>query len=106
MASAEPAAGQAVDLFVYRAVREIGSMAAALGGLDGLVFTGGIGEYAAAVRARICDGCEWLGVSLDADANAENASRISASGSTTDVYVVAADEEGVIARETRRLCLR
>lgn len=104
LASAEPAAVQAVDLFVYRAVREIGSMAAALEGLDGLVFTGGIGERAAAIRARICAGCEWLGVAPDAEANARNASTISASDSATDVYIIAADEEGVIARETRRLC--
>ncbi len=105
LASDDPAAGQAVDLFVYRALREIGSMAAALGGLDGLVFTGGIGEHAPAIRSRICQGCEWLGVALDSDANTRNASRISASGSGADVFVIAADEEGVIARETRGLCL-
>lgn len=106
LASADPAARQAVDLFVYRAVREIGSMAAALGGLDGLVFTGGIGEHAAAIRHGICQGCEWLGVGLDPEANTRNAPRISAAGSKADVFVIAADEEGVIARETRQLCVK
>ena len=103
--SSEPDAGRAVDLFVYRAVREIGSMAAALGGFDALVFTGGIGEHAAAIRARICDASAWLGVIIDPEANAGNAGCISKPDSAVGVFVMSTDEEGVIAGETRRLCL-
>ena len=100
----DPRAKRAVDLFVYRAVREIGAMAAVLGGLDGIVFTGGIGEHAAPVRAAICAGCAWLGAELDADANRDHATRISAAESKIDLFILPADEEGVIARETWRLC--
>ena len=100
----DPDAKRAVDLFIYRAVREIGAMAAVLGGLDGIVFTGGIGEHAAPVRAGICAGMEWLGAVLDADANRDNATRISTDDSAVDMFILPTDEEGVIARETRRLC--
>ncbi|NNG03522.1 MAG: acetate/propionate family kinase [Inquilinus sp.] len=100
----DPGAKRAVDLFVYRAVREIGAMAAVLGGLDGIVFTGGIGEHAARIRSSICAGAAWLGVALDEDANRRNATRISATNSTVEIFIVPTDEEGVIARETRRLC--
>ncbi len=103
--STEPDAVRAVDLFVYRAVREIGSMAAALCGLDGLVFTGGIGEHSAAIRARICDGAAWLGVTLEPQANARHAECISTPDSAVGAFVMTTDEEGVIAGETRRLCL-
>ncbi len=102
---ANPQAKRAVDLFIYRAVREVGAMAAALGGLDGIIFTGGIGEHSAAVRAAICAGSKWLGVDLDADANREHAPRISTPESKVAIFIVRADEEGVIARETRRLCV-
>ena len=100
----DPEAKRAVDLFVYRAVREIGAMTAVLGGLDGIVFTGGIGEHAAPVRAGIATGMEWLGAALDADANRRNATCISTADSAVDLFIVPTDEEGVIARETRRLC--
>ena len=77
-ASSEPLAKEAIDLFVYRIVREIGSLAAALGGLDALVFTGGIGENDAATRAEVVSGCAWLGLTLDEAANRQAATRISA----------------------------
>jgi len=98
LASTAPDAQQAVDLFAYRIGRELGSLAAALEGLDVLVFTGGIGEHAAPVRARACRHAEWLGVKLDPAANDENAERISASGSRVAVFVIATDEDVVIAR--------
>ena len=72
-ASQDPAAAEAIALFVYRIVREIGSLAAALGGLDGLIFTGGIGENDAAVRAEVAEGCRWLGVELDETRNTRGA---------------------------------
>ena len=77
LASNAPEAADAVDLFVYRVTRELGSLAAALGGLDVLVFTAGIGEHAAPVRARVCEGAEWLGIRLDAAANLAGGPRIS-----------------------------
>ena len=70
-ASSDPAAAEAIALFVYRIVREVGSLAAALGGLDALVFTGGIGENDAAVRAEVAEGCRWLGLQLDETRNAQ-----------------------------------
>jgi acetate kinase len=81
LASELPAAKEAVDLFVYRIGRELGSLVAALGGLDALVFTGGIGEHAAEIRARVCRDAGWLGVSLDEAANDAGGPRISPSGS-------------------------
>ena len=101
--SREPRARLAVDLFVYRIGREIGSLAAALGGLDALVFTAGIGERAAPIRERVCRDAAWLGVELDADANARGAQRISAQGSRASAWVVPTNEELMIARHTRRL---
>jgi acetate kinase len=98
LASSEPAAALALDVFVYRATRELGSLAAALGGLDALVFTAGIGENQAEIRARICRAAAWLGVELDVAANERNGSRISASGSATAAYVIPTDEESMIAR--------
>src|SRR5205823_7576771 len=76
LASAEPAAREAVDLFVYRIGRELGSLVAALGGLDALVFTGGIGEHAAPIRARVCQDAQWLGVMLNEAANQAGGPRI------------------------------
>lgn len=102
LASADPQAREAIELFAYRAAREIGSLAAALGGLDALVFTGGIGEHAAPVRALICDHAAWLGVELDGGANCNHAPRITTAGSRASAWVIATDEEQVIARETRR----
>ena len=103
LASDRPVAGEAVDLFVYRAVREIGALAASLGGLDGLVFTAGIGENSAIIRRRICDGCAWLGVTMDESANQAQALSISAAGSRVEIWVIPTDEEHSIARQTRDL---
>jgi len=103
LASSDPAAQAAVDLFCYRAVREIGSLAAALGGLDALVFTGGIGEHAALVRARIVRAVEWLGTELDDEANDRHGPCISARGSRVRTWVVPTDEERMILRHTERL---
>ena len=101
--SSDPRAREAIELFAYRAVRELGSLAAALGGLDALVFTAGIGEHAAPVRAMICEGARWLGVDFDAGANSRHETVISAPASRVAVCVVPTDEEIVIARHTRRL---
>ncbi|MFQ3787092.1 acetate/propionate family kinase [Halomonas sp. A29] len=90
-------AAEAIELFVYRIVREIGSLAAALGGLDHLVFTAGIGERAAPVRAAIAQGCEWLGARLDANANADHATAIAAADSQVGLWVIPTDEERMIA---------
>lgn len=102
--SAAPAAATAIDVFVYRAGREIGSLAAALGGLDALVFTGGIGEHSAPIRSRICAHAAWLGVSLDEGANRDGRTDVGAAGSRVRVLVIRADEEAVIAAQTARLC--
>ena len=103
LASERPEAREAVELFCYRIVREIGSLAAALGGLDALVFTGGIGEHAAPVRERVCRACGWLGVELDAAANDAGARRVSTSASAIDVLVLPTNEEWMIARHTAEL---
>jgi acetate kinase len=103
LASQLPSAKEAVDLFVYRIRRELGSLTAALGGLDALVFTGGIGEHAVEIRARVCHDAEWLGVRLDDAANAAGGPRISGTGSAVSVLVVSTDENLMIARHTRRL---
>jgi acetate kinase len=102
LASPDPAAREAVDLFCYRIVREIGSLAAALGGLDALVFTGGIGEHAAPVRQQICDSLSWLNIGLDEQANGRNATRIDIPGGT-DVLVLPTNEEWMIARHAAAL---
>ncbi len=102
-ASAAPEARQAIDLFVYRIVREIGSLAAALGGLDGLVFTAGIGEHDAATRAEVAAGCGWLGLALDAGLNAGGRGRISVDGTRVPTWVVPTDEERMIARYTNQV---
>ena len=103
LASPDPAAREAVDVFVYRIARELGSLAAAAGGLDVLVFTGGIGEHAADIRARVCAQAAWLGVRLDADANATHGPRLHAPDSAVAVWALPADEEAVIARETKQV---
>ena len=79
--SAEPKAQFAVELFVYRIGRELGSLAGALGGLDAIVFTGGIGEHAVSIRERVCHAAAWLGVELDPAANAAGGPRLSTAGS-------------------------
>ncbi|KQW83697.1 acetate/propionate family kinase [Brevundimonas sp. Root1279] len=103
--SGDPAAAEAIDLFVYRVVREIGSMAAALGGLDALVFTGGIGENDAALREAVASGCNWLGVELNAGANGpgKDARSLGREGAAASVWVVPTDEEQMIARHVARL---
>jgi acetate kinase len=103
LASDDPRAKFAVDLFCYRAGRELGSLAAALGGVDALVFTGGIGEHAAPVRAAIVEGAAWLGCELDAAANAGHATRITTPDSDVHAYVIPTNEELMIARHARRV---
>ena len=96
----EPAARLAVDYFVYRAAKEIGALTAVLGGLDGLVFTAGIGENDAEIRRRICEACSWLGVEVDAEANETHGSRITTRDSEVSAWVIPTDEELMIARHT------
>lgn len=103
LASDDPRAAEAIDLFVYRINRELGSLTAALGGLVALVFTGGIGENAAAIRRRICLDAKWLGVSLDEAANSRGDARISHSDSNTAVWVIPTNEELMIANHTKRV---
>jgi acetate kinase len=103
LASSSPSAKEAIDLFVYRIGRELGSLVAALGGLDAIIFTAGIGEHAAQIRARVCHDARWLGVELDADANAGNGPLISARTSKVSAWVVPTDENLMIARHTRQL---
>jgi acetate kinase len=101
--SSEPSARLAVDYFVYRAAREIGALAAVLGGIDGLVFTAGIGENSAEVRSRICEASAWLGIELDADANRARGPRISRVASRVSAWMIPTNEELVIARHTGAL---
>ena len=101
----DPAADLAVQMFCYQARKFVGAFAAALNGLETLVFTGGIGEHAAAVRAEICSGLEHLGIEVDGAANKRNAEVISAEGSRCVVRVVETDEDLMIARHTRRVTL-
>jgi acetate kinase len=103
LGSSDPGARLAVDYFVYRAVKEIGALAAVLGGIDGLVFTAGIGENAAEIRKRICTASAWLGIELDDDANERRGPRISRSGSRVSAWVIPTNEELVIARHTGAL---
>jgi len=103
LASDEPRARLAVDLYVYRIGRELGSLAGALGGLDALVFTGGIGENSAEIRARVCRDAAWLGVVLDEQANRSGGPRIGTAASKTTAWVVPTNEELMIARHTRRV---
>jgi acetate kinase len=99
----DPRAREAVALFVYRVVRELGSLAAALGGLDAIVFTGGIGEHSPDIRARVCEQAAWLSLALDPAANRAGGPRISRNESRISIWTLATDEELVIARHTRGL---
>jgi acetate kinase len=99
--SEDPHAREAVALFCYRIGRELGSLAAALGGLDAIVFTAGIGEHAIAVRGKVCADAAWLGVALDRAANAQHGPRISTGDSRVAAWVIPTDEELMIARHTR-----
>jgi acetate kinase len=92
-----------VDYFVYRAAKEIGALASVLGGIDGLVFTAGIGENSAEIRKRICEASAWLGVELDHEANTRKDTRISRPGSPISAWVIPTNEELVIARHTATL---
>ena len=103
LASSEPRARLAVDYFVYRIRREMGSLMAALGGVDAVVFTGGIGENSEQVREMVCRDAAWLGVELDADANARGGPCISAAGSRVKAWVIPTNEELMIARHTKRV---
>jgi acetate kinase len=101
--STDPRATEALDLFVYRIGRELGSLSAALGGLDALVFTGGIGENAVAIRARVCLDAAWLGLELDEEANGRGGPRISRPESPVSAWVIPTNEELMIALHTRRV---
>jgi len=103
LASTDPRAAEAIQLFVYRINCELGSLTAALGGLDALVFTGGIGEHAAAIREQVCKNAGWLGIELDPDANAAGGPRITTAESGVSAWVIPTDEELMIARHTLEL---
>ncbi len=103
LADDRESAREAIDVYVYRIARELGAMAAALGGLDVLIFTGGIGENAAPIRERVCQYAHWLGVHINTDANNSGQSCITLPDSPVTVYVVPTDEELMIARHTRNL---
>jgi acetate kinase len=103
LASDSPRARDALDVFVYRVGRELGSLVAALGGLDALVFTAGIGEHAPSLRARVCRDAAWLGIDLDEAANASGGPRITTSASPATAWVIPTNEELIIARHTLEL---
>jgi acetate kinase len=103
LSSRDPRASEAVDLFVYRIVREMGSLAAALDGLDAVVFTGGVGENAAVIRSRVCRDSGWLGVAIDEEANNRGGPRISPIDSRVSVWAIPTNEELMIARHTLSL---
>lgn len=100
LASKDPKAREAIDLFVFRIAREIGALTGSFGGLDGLIFSAGIGEHAPEIRALVCEKLRWLGVMLDPEANCRDAALISASSSRVAVRVIPTDEEAMIARHT------
>lgn len=103
LASTDPKAIEAVDYFCYRIARELGSLTAVLGGLDALVFTGGIGEHAAPVRANVCARSRWLGVVLNTEANERGDEQLHDPASAVAIYRIPTDEEAVIARHVTRL---
>jgi acetate kinase len=103
LASDSPRAKTSIDLFLYRLGRELGSLAAALGGIDALVFTAGIGENSASIRERVCRDAAWLGVELDTAANDRGGPRISRDGARVSAWVIPTDEELMIARHVRAL---
>jgi acetate kinase len=106
LASDAPLANIAVDYFVHRIQREAAALGAAMGGIDGLVFTGGIGENAAIIRSRVCEGLAWLGLEFDATANARQGPRISTADSRLSAWVIPTDEERMIARHTHAVSRR
>jgi acetate kinase len=99
----EPQAKLAVDYFIYRITKEIGGLAAALGGVDALVFTAGIGENSPEIRSRVCEASAWLGIDIDAAANEQKATRISTAQSRVSVWVIPTNEELMIALHTGEL---
>ncbi|PGH54364.1 acetate kinase [Azospirillum palustre] len=101
--SSDPHAQEAVELFCFRIAKETGALSASMGGVDALVFTAGIGERSAPVRARVGDKLAWMGVNIDAAANDANATKISTPGSRLPVYVIPTDEERMIALHTRKV---
>ncbi len=103
LASDKPEAHEAVELFCYRIARELGSLAAAAGGLDAVVFTGGIGEHAAEFRRIVCLQAEWLGIRLNPEANARHDIVISAANSSADVLVIPTNEEWMMAHHAQTL---
>jgi acetate kinase len=103
LASSEASAALAVGYFVYRVAKEVGALAAVLGGLDALVFTAGIGENSPEIRHRVCAACAWLGVELDEKANDANASCITHRTSRVPAWRIPTNEELMIARHTGRL---
>jgi acetate kinase len=103
LARSEPEARLAVHYFVYRAAKEIGALAAVLGGIDGLIFTAGIGENSPEIRRRICQASSWLGVELDEIANDRTGPRISTPRSKVSCWVIPTNEEVMIARHTGAL---
>lgn len=100
LGSKDTRAREAIELFVFRIAREIGALTSSLGGLDGLIFSAGIGEHAPRIRAMVCEKLTWLGVVLDSQANAHNVPLISAPSSRVAVRVIPTDEEAMIARHT------
>lgn len=100
LASDNPQAAEAIEFFVYRAVREIGALTAVLGGLDALVFTAGIGENSPVIRQRICQRLGWLGIEIEPEVNERGRGRISPPGRSPSVWVIPTDEESVIAAGT------
>jgi len=103
LATDTPPARLAVDYFVYRIIREAGALAAVLGGLDGVIFTAGIGERSAEIRARVSAGLAWLGLDLDEAANSRNGPEITRPGSRVQAWAIPTDEERMIALHTRKL---
>ena len=101
--SSDPHAQEAVELFCFRIAKETGALAASMGGVDAVVFTAGIGERSAPVRARVGDKLAWMGVEIDPAANEANAAKISSPGSRLPVYVIPTDEERMIALHTRKV---
>jgi acetate kinase len=106
LGKSDPNAKLAVDYFVYRAAKEIGALTAVLGGIDGLVFTAGIGENSAEIRQRICEASSWLGIELDAAANAKKGPRISTAASRISAWTIPTNEELMIARHTGAILSR
>lgn len=103
LSSDDPCAQEAIDLFVYRIGREIGSLAAALGGLDALLFTGGIGEHSSVIRSKVCQQLKWLGLEVDVSSNETRSSCISAPSSKVSAWVVSTDENLMLAMHTKQL---